>query len=90
MFLIRCPSCGERAQVEYRYVGDAWRTRPDELEVADEATWFDYVYIRDNPRGAHREYWQHVGGCRQFVKVIRDTVTHEILGTYLPSEEPNG
>jgi sarcosine oxidase subunit delta len=36
------------------------------------------VFIRDNPRGAHHEYWQHVHGCRQWLRVVRDTVTHEI------------
>ena len=68
---------------------DAWRARPEDLEQAGEPAWFDHVYLRDNPRGAHREYWQHVGGCRQFVKVVRDTATHEITGTYAPHEEPN-
>ncbi len=89
MLLIRCPWCGERAQTEFRYVGDAWRTRPEALEQATEETWFSHVYLRENPRGAHREFWQHVGGCRQFVKVVRDTATHEIVATYAPHEEPN-
>lgn len=40
--------------------------------------WFDYVYLRDNPRGAYEEYWHHTSGCRRWLVVARDTVTHEI------------
>jgi sarcosine oxidase subunit delta len=47
----------------------------------------DYVYLRDNPRGLHLEYWQHVNGCRAYVKVLRDTATHEILATGLPDAD---
>lgn len=39
----------------------------------------NYVYFRENPRGPHSEYWHHVGGCRAWLKVRRDTVTHEII-----------
>lgn len=86
MLLIECPWCGERAQGEYRYVGDASRKRPADLESLSEEAWYDYVYLRSNPRGPHEEMWQHIGGCRSFVKVVRDTSTHEILGTYRPDE----
>ena len=40
--------------------------------------WAGYVYLRDNPAGAHRELWQHTGGCRAWLVVTRDTVTHAI------------
>ncbi|MGH6943144.1 MAG: sarcosine oxidase subunit delta, partial [Geminicoccaceae bacterium] len=40
--------------------------------------WQAYVYERVNPRGPHREYWQHVLGCRQWLVVTRDTARHEI------------
>ena len=87
MLLIRCPWCGDRAQIEFRYVGDASRRRPSNLEELPLDEWFDYVYTRPNPRGPHAEYWQHSSGCRQFVKVVRDTATHQVLGTYR-SDEP--
>jgi len=35
--------------------------------------------LRDNPAGAHRELWQHVGGCRAWLVVTRNSVTHAIL-----------
>lgn len=40
--------------------------------------WHDYVYLRDNPRGAYDEYWHHTSGCRRWLVVSRDTATHEI------------
>ncbi len=41
--------------------------------------WFDYVYLRDNPKGRFQEYWHHGGGCRSWLVVDRDTQTHEIF-----------
>ncbi len=88
MMLIKCPWCGERAQIEFNYGGDGTVERPaDPQSVSDEA-WHDHIYLRDNPRGPHVEYWHHAHGCRQWVKVRRNTVTHEILGTAKPGEEP--
>lgn len=78
MLLIPCPYCGERRFTEFTYGGDAGRTRPsDPAEVTDQA-WTDYLYRRRNPSGAHREYWHHTMGCRQWIQVVRDTATHEI------------
>ena len=38
----------------------------------------DYVYLRDNPAGRHREFWYHAFGCRAWLSVTRDTRTHAI------------
>ena len=48
--------------------------------------WYEYVFLRDNPRGEHVEHWLHVHGCRQVVTVRRHTVTHEIESCELASE----
>lgn len=74
---IDCPFCGERDQHEFSYGGDATRLRPEESNT-DQQIWSDYVFLRDNPRGWHQEYWQHVHGCRAWVCVTRNTLTHEI------------
>ena len=81
MIRIKCPWCGERNMVEFTYGGDAINKRPDDSSGTSESEWFDYVYRRENPRGPHLEYWHHVNGCRQWVKVKRDTLTHEVLAT---------
>ena len=79
MLLIRCPWCGERAEVEFKYLGDATVTRPA-ADDSDEA-WYDFVYTRDNPRGEHVEWWHHTAGCRRWIRVRRNTWTHEVLGS---------
>ena len=43
----------------------------------------DYVYLRDNPAGLHKEHWHHSAGCHSWLVVTRDTVTHEIVGVEL-------
>jgi heterotetrameric sarcosine oxidase delta subunit len=79
MLLIPCPHCGPRDHVEFTYGGDATVRRPaDPLPVA-QREWDDYVYLRDNPRGRHEELWQHHAGCRAWLRVTRDTLTHEIV-----------
>lgn len=75
--LIPCPHCGPREVSEFTYGGDATRSRP--APTAPEAEWCAYVYARENPRGAHREFWQHTGGCRAIFVVTRDVTTHEIV-----------
>ena len=73
---LRCPWCGPRPLDEFTYLGDATVTRPGD-DAAPEA-WVDYVYLRENPAGAHQEYWHHQVGCRSWLRVTRDTTTHEI------------
>jgi sarcosine oxidase subunit delta len=81
---IDCCYCGVRGNEEFAYLGDANVERPDAdparpLDDAVWQRWVDYVYLRDNPAGAHRELWQHVSGCRAWLVVTRDTRTHAIL-----------
>ena len=85
MLLIPCPYCGARAQVEFAYGGDATRQRPP--DGAPDEAWYDYVYLRGNPRGPHREWWLHHGGCGQWIRVTRDTATHAVLGAE-PAVDP--
>ena len=60
------------------------RPAPD----ADAAEWFAYVYLRENPKGPHREYWRHSGGCRRWLIVTRDTATHEVHAVSDAGAEP--
>ena len=74
--LITCSHCGTRPVEEFTFNGDAAPTRPRDL--ANPAQWFDYVYLRNNPRGWIDEYAHHSGGCRQWLVVSRNTETHEV------------
>ena len=86
MLLIPCPYCGDRAQIEFTYGGDATVRRPDPSSASTEQ-WLDHIYLRDNPRGLHLEWWQHTGGCRAWIKVRRDTLTHFVHGAWRADEE---
>ena len=79
---IHCPWCGSRDRREFIYHGDATVRRPAPDAPINEH--IDFVYMRDNPRGLLTEYWHHAYGCRSFVKVVRDTKTHEIHHAVLP------
>ncbi|MGL9623209.1 sarcosine oxidase subunit delta [Bradyrhizobium sp. U531] len=74
---IPCPHCGARDVQEFIYLGDAAPRRPGGLD-ATEAAMFEYVYVRDNPRGLHEELWYHAAGCRAWLLVRRHTLTHVI------------
>ncbi len=85
MLEINCPYCGKRAQTEFTYVGDATVVRP-KTQTDNERNWFEFVYLRQNPRGFHDELWLHSAGCRQHIKIRRNLITHEIIATGDPSE----
>jgi len=86
MLLIQCPWCGERAETEFSYGGEAGIVRPLEPDALSDAEWADYLFNRTNPRGAYKELWNHAQGCRRWFGVERDTVTYKIEGSYeLPS-----
>ena len=76
MIRIACPFCGIRDHAEFSYEGDATVEYP--ALDASEDEWFEAVFLRENPRGPHREYWRHAFGCGAFLEVHRNTVTHEI------------
>ena len=82
---IPCPHCGARDVQEFSCLGAAGLTRPDGME-ASEAAMADYVHLRDNPAGLHRELWYHGMGCRGWLVVTRDTLTHAI-GTVEPASQ---
>ncbi len=75
---ILCPHCGERPTSEFTYGGDATVQRPTQLTEDAHQEWADYVYYRDNPRGLHHEFWHHSSGCRAWIQVERNTLTHVI------------
>lgn len=82
---IDCPWCGKRNRDEFRYLGDANVKRPE--ADADMQNWIDFVYLRDNPAGVHRELWYHAAGCHSWLVVTRDTTTHEITDVTLAGKK---
>ena len=90
MLLIECPWCGPREESEFHCGGEAHIVRPARPEALSDAEWADYLFMRTNPKGAHRERWVHEAGCRRWFNVERDTVTHEITAVYRMGEPPPG
>ena len=82
--IINHPHLGPRDAAEFTILGDAnLLKRPDwQADNADEA-FYNYLYLRNNPAGLHRELWFHEQGDRSWLVVTRDTVTHEVVDVAL-------
>ncbi len=76
MHQFNCPYCGARDQSEFTYGREV---APVPALADSQAAWTRFVFERDNPAGPHREWWHHNHGCRQWLEIVRDTVTHEVL-----------
>jgi len=81
MLLIECPWCGDRAETEFSCGGEADISRPALPHTLGDEAWADYLFMRNNTRGWHRELWNHSQGCRQWFVVERNTLTYEIAGS---------
>ncbi len=88
MLLIECPYCGPRDEHEFSYGGEAHIARPKNPEKLSDEKWADYLFMRTNPKGAHRERWCHAHGCRRWFNVERDTVTHQMSAVYEMGSKP--
>ena len=80
---ITCTFCGSRDVSEFSYLGDATLTRP---AGGEGPAMHDYVYLRDNPAGPHEELWYHAQGCRSWLRVRRDTLSHDITDVRMVAE----
>jgi heterotetrameric sarcosine oxidase delta subunit len=87
---IQCPFCGDRPFTEFSYLGDATVSRPDPSRTEAELAFSDAVYLRDNPAGEHEEFWYHTFGCRGWLRIARDTRTHEIFSVTFAREAKVG
>lgn len=86
MLMIRCPWCGPRPESDFSYGGEAHIVRPLRPAECSDAQWGDYLFMRANPKGAHREQWCHSSGCRRWFNAGRDTVTYAFAETGKPGE----
>jgi len=82
MLLIPCPYCGERAEIEFSYGGEAHIVRPKQPETLTDEEWAAFVFWRKNTKGTFQERWMHAQGCRRWFNLGSDTVSYEILGAY--------
>ncbi len=77
--IIDHPLLGLRDAAEFVYLGDASLiNRPDWQDAHAAEKFYEYLYLRENPAGSHRELWYHEHGDRSWLIITRNTVTHEI------------
>lgn len=76
MIRIPCPFCGLRDHSEFTYGGDGSVEYP--ALDAPQSDWHEAIFLRDNVRGLQTETWHHNNGCRMWLLVERDNVSHEI------------
>ena len=89
MLHIRCPHCQElRSEEEFACWGEAHIHRPSAAAAKTDQEWGEYLHFRTNPKGEHRELWQHTAGCRRFFNIARHTLSYQILKVYQLGEEP--
>jgi sarcosine oxidase subunit delta len=88
VLLIPCPHCGPRAEIEFRWGGEAHAARPEPAADASDAVWAEYLYFRKNLKGVDAERWLHAHGCRQWFNLLRDTATHQVICAYAIDEAP--
>jgi sarcosine oxidase subunit delta len=75
MYLIHCPHCGPRAQIEFSYER-TMDSLVDPAAPSDEA--IRTLFTRANPMGRDDELWRHTFGCRAWLVLTRNRVTHVI------------
>ncbi len=82
--IINHPLLGPRDAAEFVYLGDAsLMNRPNPKSETASDDFYEYMYLRENIAGQHRELWFHEQGDRSWLIVTRNTLTHEILGVEL-------
>ena len=78
--IIHHPLLGPRDAAEFTVLGDACLIdRPDPEAAGALQAFHDYLHLRENPAGEHRELWYHEQGDRSWLVVTRSTLTHEII-----------
>ena len=85
--LINHPLLGPRDSREFYVLGSADLLNRPDWQAPDAMEQFhQYVHMRDNPYGKHKELWYHENGDRSWLVVTRDTVTHEISNVEMANE----
>ena len=85
MKLLKCPINGSRPLSEFIFGGE-WRDMPNP-DTSSDLEWASYVHYRDNAPGIKKEWWYHSPSGTWFI-AERNTLTDEVLATYLYSNPP--
>lgn len=80
MQLLTCPFCGARSESEFHFGGDLGNLRPEGGADVPAETWANYLYFRNNKRGAASEVWMHMT-CGELFRMDRDTVDNGVIAS---------
>ncbi|MBM4437092.1 MAG: sarcosine oxidase subunit delta [Actinobacteria bacterium] len=83
MKIMPCPVNGPRNIAEFVCGGEV--IVPPDPDACDDAAWAEHLFMRTNAAGVVREWWYHVPTSFWFI-AERNTVTDDIVRTYLPDE----
>jgi sarcosine oxidase subunit delta len=77
---LTCPFCGPRELEEFEFLKTAPPPGSDPVTS---------VYLRLEPADSSTEHWQHAGGCRAWLKIVRNpwtgqVITVEMIGSRAP------
>ena len=85
--IINHPLLGQRDASEFVYFGDASLiNRPDWKDPEAAQRFYEYLYLRENPAGEHKELWFHEHGDRSWLIVTRNTLSNEITHVEIASD----
>jgi len=84
MKLLNCPMNGTRPISEFVFGGE-FREMPDPEKTTDKE-WAAYVHNRNGAPGLKKEWWYHGPSGTWFI-AERNTLTEEVLRTYLFGQE---
>jgi heterotetrameric sarcosine oxidase delta subunit len=78
-----CPWCGPRSQIEFSYCraaeSVATTPMPEQGSAPQGHTGeLERIYLRGNHIGVQEEIWQHTYGCRGWLRITRNNLTHEV------------
>jgi heterotetrameric sarcosine oxidase delta subunit len=82
-FLLPCPNCGNRSVYEFRFGGEIKQTPAADAPAIE---WQNYRFNQVNTAGVQIEWWFHRSGCRQWLQAVRNTISNEVLESFLPPE----
>ncbi len=85
MKLLNCPMNGVRPLSEFLFGGE-FREMPSP-DASTDLEWASYVHYRDNAPGIKKEWWYHSPSGTWFI-AERNTLTDEVLATYLHGNSP--
>ncbi len=77
--LIPCPHCGARGVEEFQFRHLVPTPAADPVQA---------LFLRRNTPESSVEYWQHVHGCRAWLKLERNPSTAQVLSVKLLGASP--